>query len=82
MPKVCDLTGKRPMIGHKVSHSNIKTKRRFMPNLVKKRFFMPETGEWITLRIAASTLRTIDKKGLYAYLKELNHPAVKAGAKH
>ncbi|MCB9309852.1 MAG: 50S ribosomal protein L28 [Lewinellaceae bacterium] len=71
MSRVCQLTGKKPMKGHKVSHSNVKTKRRFLPNLFTKRFFMPETGEWITLKISMSALRTIDKKGLYAYLNEL-----------
>jgi large subunit ribosomal protein L28 len=69
MSRVCQLTGKRPMKGHKVSHSNVKTNRRFLPNLFKKRFFMPETGEWVTLKVCSTALRTIDKKGLYAYLK-------------
>ncbi|MBX2845087.1 MAG: 50S ribosomal protein L28 [Saprospiraceae bacterium] len=71
MSKICDLTGKRPMVGNNVSHSKRKTKRRFLPNLQTKRFFIPETGEWITLKIATSALRTIDKKGIYNYLKEL-----------
>ena len=71
MSKICDLTGKRPMVGNNVSHSKRRTKRRFLPNLQTKRFFIPETGEWITLKIATSALRTIDKKGIYNYLKEL-----------
>ena len=71
MSKVCDLTGKRPISGNHVSHSNRKTKRRFLPNLQTKRFFIPETGEWITLKVSTSALRTINKLGIYAYLKRL-----------
>lgn len=71
MAKVCDLTGKKPITGNHVSHSNRKTKRRFMPNLHTKKFFMPETGEWVTLKVSASAIRTISKLGLYAYIKKL-----------
>jgi len=71
MPKVCDLTGKRPITGNHVSHSNRKTKRRFFPNLHTKKFFMPETGEWVTLKVSSSAIRTIDKIGLHAYIKKL-----------
>ncbi len=71
MSKVCELTGKRPMVGNNVSHSNKKTKRRFLPNLQKKKFYIPEMDQWITLKVATSALRTIDKKGIYNYLKEL-----------
>ena len=71
MPKVCDLTGKKPMSGNYVSHSNRKTKRRFYPNLQTKKFFMPETGEWLTLKVSASAIRTISKLGLYQYIKKL-----------
>ncbi|MEO7176959.1 MAG: 50S ribosomal protein L28 [Saprospiraceae bacterium] len=71
MSKVCELTGKRPITGNNVSHSNRKTRRRFLPNLQKKRFFMPETGEWVSLRVSTSAIRTIDKLGLYSYLKKL-----------
>ncbi|MBK6698776.1 MAG: 50S ribosomal protein L28 [Saprospiraceae bacterium] len=71
MSKVCELSGTRPMFGNKVSHSNHKTKRRFNPNLQKKTFFMPETNEWIELKITAKTLRTIDKLGLYDYMKKI-----------
>lgn len=81
MSRVCQLTGKRPIKGHKVSHSNIKTKRRFLPNLFTKRFFMPETGEWVTLKVCSTALRTIDKKGLHAYLKELKYSGVNTGVK-
>ena len=71
MARVCDLTGKKPLVGNRVSKSNKKTKRRFYPNLHKKRFFIPELNEWITLKVSASAIRTINKKGIYKYLKEL-----------
>ncbi len=70
MSRVCELTGKRPITGNKVSHSNRKTKRRFLPNLFKKRFFVPETGKWITLKISSTALRSIDRLGIYAYIKK------------
>jgi len=76
MSKVCELSGKRPMSGNNVSHSKRRTKRRFLPNLQTKRFFVPELNEWITLKIAVSELRTIDKKGIYNYLKELEGKGV------
>lgn len=81
MSKVCQLTGKRPLSGHHVSHSNRKTKRRFMPNLQTKKYFIPETGEWITLKLATSTMRTIDKYGIYAYLKSLEKAGTLTGLK-
>ena len=71
MSRVCQLTGKRPISGNNVSHSNRKTRRRFLPNLHKKRFFVPETGEWITLKVSSNAIRTINKHGLYAYVKKL-----------
>ncbi len=71
MSRECQLTGKKPMVGNKVSHSNMKTKRRFLPNLQKKNFFIPETGEWVRLNVSVAALRTIDKLGLYDYLKRL-----------
>jgi len=70
MSKVCQLTGKRPIVGNNVSHSNRKTKRRFEPNLQRKRFFVPETGEWVSLRITTQAMRSIDKKGIFQYIKE------------
>jgi len=60
------------MSGHYVSHSNRKTKRKFLPNLKKKKFYIPELDEWIELKISVAALRTINKKGIYNYLKELN----------
>jgi large subunit ribosomal protein L28 len=58
------------MVGNKVSHSNIKTKRRFYPNLQTKRFFIPEDNTWITLKVSTSALRTINKNGITAVLKK------------
>ncbi len=71
MSKVCELTGKRPITGNHVSHSNRKTKRRFYPNLQTKRFYIPETQEWVTLKVSTSAIRTINKLGIYAYIKKL-----------
>jgi len=59
------------MSGNHVSHSNIKTKRRFYPNLQEKKFFLPEENQWITLKLSTSALRTINKKGITAVMKEL-----------
>ncbi len=71
MARVCDLTGKTSMKGHYVSHSNVKTIRRFYPNLQLKKFFVPELDQWIQLKVSTSAMRTIDKKGIFQYLKEL-----------
>ena len=70
MSKVCDITGKRPQVGNNVSHANNKTKRRFNPNLQKKRFYIPEEDSWITLKVSNSALRTINKNGITAVLKK------------
>ena len=70
MSKVCQLTGKRPITGNHVSHSNRKTKRRFEPNLQTKRYFIPEINKWVTLKLSTSAMRNINKIGLYEYLKE------------
>ncbi|NBR14481.1 MAG: 50S ribosomal protein L28 [Flavobacteriales bacterium] len=70
MSRVCQLTGKSVMVGNNVSHSNRKTKRRFYPNLITKKFFIPEEDSYITLKISTSALRTINKKGIQACLKE------------
>jgi large subunit ribosomal protein L28 len=71
MARVCQVTGKKPIGGHYVSHSNIKTKRRFLPNLQSKRFFLAEEGKWITLKVSADAIRTINKRGLYTVVKEM-----------
>ena len=70
MSRVFDLTGKRAMVGNNVSHAMNKTKRKFSVNLIKKRFYLAEEDRWITLRVAASTIKTINKKGLAAVLKD------------
>jgi large subunit ribosomal protein L28 len=70
MAKVCELTGKKAQYGHNVSFSINKTKRRFDVNLSKKRFYIPEEDRWVTLRISARALKTINKKGISAVLKE------------
>lgn len=79
MSKVCQLTGKRPISGNKVSHSNRKTRRRFLPNLHKKRFFIPETGEWVTLRVSANAMRTINKLGIYEYIQKAKQKGTYTG---
>ena len=70
MSRVCQITGKKVMVGNNVSHSKRRTKRKFYPNLQTKRFFIPESGEWVTLKVSASALRTINKNGITAVLKE------------
>jgi large subunit ribosomal protein L28 len=71
MARVCQITGKSPITGNSVSHSNIKTKRRFLPNLQTKRFFLAEEDKWITLKVSSEGLRTINKNGLYSVVKQL-----------
>lgn len=70
MARVCQLTGKKTQKGFNVSHANNKTLRKFYPNLIKKRFFIPEEDRWITLKISTAALRTINKIGIFAALKE------------
>ncbi len=70
MARVCQLTGKRPQVGNNVSHSNNKTRRRFLPNLQKKRFYIPEQDKWITLKVSTSAIRTINKNGIASVLKK------------
>lgn len=69
MSKICEITGKKVMSGHKVSHSNIKTKRKFYPNLQTKKFFIPEENMWVTLKVSAAGMRTINKKGIMACIE-------------
>jgi large subunit ribosomal protein L28 len=71
MSRVCQVTGKVPVGGNKVSHSNIKTKRRFLPNLQKKKFYLAEEDKWITLKLTTDAIRTINKNGLLTVVKEL-----------
>jgi len=81
MSRVCQLTGKRPITGNNVSHSNRKTKRRFLPNLHKKKFYIPEVDRWVNLKVSSTALRTINKLGIYAYLKKLEAKGVDTGVK-
>lgn len=71
MSKVCDVTGKKPLVGHNVSHSNRHTKRRFEINLFTKRFWLEDEKRWITLNVSARGMRHIDKRGLAAVVKDL-----------
>jgi len=71
MARVCQVTGKRPMVGNNVSHANNKTKRRFLPNLQSRRFWVESENRWVRLRVSANALRTIDKLGIDAVLADL-----------
>lgn len=71
MSRVCQVTGKRPVTGNKISHSNIKTKRRFLPNLHAHRFWVESEKRFVSLRVSAKGMRIIDKKGIEAVLAEL-----------
>jgi len=70
MSKICQISGKRPLVGNNVSKSNIKTKRRQMPNLQVKNIFVPEIGKKIKIKLSVSALKSIDKIGLLSYLKK------------
>lgn len=70
MSKVCEISGKKVMFGNNVSHALNRTRRRFDANIIKKRFFLPEENKWITLNVSAATLKTINKKGITAVLKD------------
>ncbi|MDP2335285.1 MAG: 50S ribosomal protein L28 [Bacteroidota bacterium] len=69
MSRVCQVTGKKVMVGNNVSHSKRRTKRKFLPNLFKKKFYFPEEDRWISLTVSANGIRTINKNGLNAALK-------------
>ena len=73
MSRTCQVTGKRPTVGNNVSHANNKTKRRFLPNLHKKRIWVPSQQRYVTLRVSARGLRTIDKIGIEAALERINN---------
>ncbi len=77
MSRVCELTGKKALVGNNVSHSNKRTKRKFYPNLQVKKFYIPELDKYITLKISTSAIRTINKKGIYQYLKEIEKEGIK-----
>jgi large subunit ribosomal protein L28 len=71
MARVCQVTGKKPMLGNHVSHANNKTRRRFLPNLQYRRFWVEKENRWVRLRVSQAGLRTIDKKGIDAVLAEM-----------
>ncbi|OZI07674.1 50S ribosomal protein L28 [Siphonobacter sp. BAB-5385] len=71
MARVCQITGKKTQTGFNVSHANNKTKRKFYPNLQTKKFFIPSTGEWVQIKLSTQAIRTINKKGIEAVLKEV-----------
>ncbi|MGY5351515.1 50S ribosomal protein L28 [Wenyingzhuangia sp. IMCC45533] len=70
MSKVCELTGKKAMVGNNVSHALNRTKRKFNANLITKRFYIPEEDKWITLKVSTAALKNINKKGISAVIKE------------
>ena len=70
MYRVCELTGKKAMVGNNVSHALNRTKRKFNANLMTKRFYIPEEDKWVTLKVSASALKNINKKGISAVIKE------------
>ncbi|RDV37305.1 50S ribosomal protein L28 [Bradymonadaceae bacterium TMQ3] len=69
MARKCKLTGKKPLVGNRVSHANNKTKMRQLPNLQQKRIYIPEEDRWVRVRLSARALRTVTKKGLLPFLK-------------
>jgi len=71
MARVCEVTGKGPMVGNNVSHANNKTKRRFLPNLQYRRFWVETEKRWVRLRVSNAALRLIDKKGIEVVLADL-----------
>ena len=77
MARVCQVTGKKPITGNKVSHSNIKTKRRFLPNLQTKRYFLAEEDKWVTIKVSTEAIRTINKNGLFAVIKKMRAAGTK-----
>jgi large subunit ribosomal protein L28 len=71
MSRVCQVTGKKAIVGHRVSHSNHKSKRRFEVNLQTKRYWIVEENRWVTLRVSTHGMRIIDKRGLATIIKEM-----------
>ena len=76
MSRVCEITGKQAIVGNNVSHSNIRTKRKFKPNLHTKKFYVPELDEWIFLKVSAHGMRNINKKGVYQCLVEASEKGI------
>ena len=78
MSRVCEVTGKRPTVGNRVSHANNKKRRRFLPNLHSQRFWVETEKRWVTLRLTANGMRTVEKKGIDKVLGELRAKGLKA----
>lgn len=70
MSRICQITGKKPITGNNVSHSNAKTRRWFKPNIQEKKFYVPEEDRWITLKVSAKAIKTINKKGIFNVIQE------------
>lgn len=81
MSRVCQVTGRGPMVGHNVSHANNKTKRRFLPNLHKRRIYVPSQDRYVTLTVSSRGLRIIDKKGIEVVLAEIEARNKEEGAR-
>jgi large subunit ribosomal protein L28 len=77
MSRVCDITGKKPAVGNRVSHANNKKRRRFLPNLHQQRFWLEGEKRWVSLRVSTNGLRTIEKKGIDVVVAELREQGVK-----
>jgi large subunit ribosomal protein L28 len=77
MSRVCEITGKRPGVGNRVSHANNKKRRRFLPNLHTQRFWLEGEKRWVSLRVSTNGLRTIEKKGIDVVVAELRGQGVK-----
>lgn len=77
MSRVCDITGKRPAVGNRVSHANNKKRRRFLPNLHTQRFWLEGEKRWVSLRVSTAGLRTIEKKGIDVVVEELRAKGAK-----
>jgi large subunit ribosomal protein L28 len=76
MSRVCQITGKKAIVGNHVSHSNIKSKRRFNPNLHNKKFYVPELGGWVMLKVSAKGIRNINKKGAWNAIVDANKKGI------
>jgi len=77
MSRVCDITGKRPAVGNRVSHANNKKRRRFLPNLHTQRFWLEGEKRWVSLRVSTNGLRTIEKKGIDVIVEQLRAQGMK-----
>ena len=77
MSRICQVTGARPSTGHNVSHSHRKTKRRWLPNIQRKRFWVPSENRWVTLRVSAKGIKTINKRGIESVLADLRREGVR-----